>query len=485
MATNNAANYVPVQYNAITGGANGAINNVSPSATSGNPLCSAGSSSQPVFSATPTVTSMTITGTPSAGTDATNVTYVTNALATVNPTTSVFAATTVNIPGTYTSVGSGIGDTFLTTATGAFTVDSTSPAVTSRVLFKNQSTTFQNGVYNLTTNGTGITGTLFTRAVDYNQPSDINNTGIINVLNGTAGAGTGWVINSTVVTVGVSAITFTQFVFPATTFLQVANNLSDLNSASTARTNLGLTAVATQTLTQHDVLVGGATNAITSVAPSATSGVPLISQGASSDPTFGTAVVAGGGTGNTTATAYAVQCGGTTTTGAHQSIAGLGSSGDVLTSNGAGALPTFQATSAPAVTLQTAQFTLTSAQMKALHATPVTAIAAPGAGKLIVMVGIYAKYIYAGTNVFVASAGQNVQVAFGSTTNGAITLFNVNQIAAAANVYIQAQTGANVSNGATDNQAILLYNSSGTEVTGNAAGDNTFNINFLYYVVTI
>jgi hypothetical protein len=53
--------------------------------------------------------------------------------------------------------------------------------------------------------------------------------------------------------------------------------------------------------------------------------------------------VADGGTGRTGATAYAVQCGGTTSTGAHQSIASVGTSGQVLTSNGAGALPTFQA----------------------------------------------------------------------------------------------------------------------------------------------
>ena len=49
-----------------------------------------------------------------------------------------------------------------------------------------------------------------------------------------------------------------------------------------------------------------------------------------------------GGTGNTSTTAYAVICGGTTSTGAQQSIASVGTSGQVLTSNGAGALPTFQ-----------------------------------------------------------------------------------------------------------------------------------------------
>lgn len=49
-----------------------------------------------------------------------------------------------------------------------------------------------------------------------------------------------------------------------------------------------------------------------------------------------------GGTGLTSATEYAVICGGTTTTSALQSVASVGSSGQVLTSNGAGALPTFQ-----------------------------------------------------------------------------------------------------------------------------------------------
>lgn len=53
--------------------------------------------------------------------------------------------------------------------------------------------------------------------------------------------------------------------------------------------------------------------------------------------------VSGGGTGTATTTAYAVLCGGTDSTAALQSIASVGTSGQVLTSNGAGALPSFQA----------------------------------------------------------------------------------------------------------------------------------------------
>ncbi len=57
---------------------------------------------------------------------------------------------------------------------------------------------------------------------------------------------------------------------------------------------------------------------------------------------FATLPVAGGGSGNTTFTAYSVICAGTTATGAFQNVSGLGSSGQVLTSNGPGLLPTWQ-----------------------------------------------------------------------------------------------------------------------------------------------
>jgi hypothetical protein len=62
----------------------------------------------------------------------------------------------------------------------------------------------------------------------------------------------------------------------------------------------------------------------------------------------GTLPVGNGGTGRATNTAYAVICGGTTAGGAEQSIASVGTSGQVLTSNGASALPTFQTISTQA-----------------------------------------------------------------------------------------------------------------------------------------
>jgi hypothetical protein len=162
------------------------------------------------------------------------------------------------------------------------------------------------------------------------------------VLTATTGAPPSWASPATSGTVtSVSVVTANGFagtVATATTTPAITLTTSQTGVLAGNGTSITGTAI-----TQHDLLIGGASNAITSVAPSSTSGVPVISQGSSADPTFGTAVVAGGGTGNTTATAYAVQCGGTTSTGAHQSIASVGTSGQVLTSNGAGALPTFQA----------------------------------------------------------------------------------------------------------------------------------------------
>ena len=56
----------------------------------------------------------------------------------------------------------------------------------------------------------------------------------------------------------------------------------------------------------------------------------------------GTLAVGNGGTGLSTTTAYGLIAAGTTATGNFQQVSGTGTSGQLLTSNGAGALPTWQ-----------------------------------------------------------------------------------------------------------------------------------------------
>lgn len=68
--------------------------------------------------------------------------------------------------------------------------------------------------------------------------------------------------------------------------------------------------------TTNGILYSAASGVITSIAPSATSGVPVISQGVASAPTYGTTVVAGGGTGSVTFNIDGVVISGTSTTSA-------------------------------------------------------------------------------------------------------------------------------------------------------------------------
>jgi hypothetical protein len=94
-----------------------------------------------------------------------------------------------------------------------------------------------------------------------------------------------------------------------------AGNINTLGTGSITIAGSGSTLTTQLTgLTNHNVLVGAGTATITNVAPSATSGVPLISQGAASDPAFGTAVVAGGGTGSTSFNTTGVVISGATST---------------------------------------------------------------------------------------------------------------------------------------------------------------------------
>jgi hypothetical protein len=142
--------------------------------------------------------------------------------------------------------------------------------------------------------------------------------------------------------------------------LSSGNNIT----VSGSPVSLGGTAtVAVTGTTNHAVQIGNASGSLTSVG-GATNGQLLVGA-TSADPTWvtptagtGLAVttnattlqyalstpvsVANGGTGAASFTAYAVICGGTTATGALQNVSGVGSSGQVLTSNGASALPTWQ-----------------------------------------------------------------------------------------------------------------------------------------------
>jgi hypothetical protein len=127
-------------------------------------------------------------------------------------------------------------------------------------------------------------------------------------------------------------------------WLNTATNQLFVNSVETPAAQVWPNASVNQ-ITQFNALVGGANNAITSIAPSATAGIPLVSNGAAANPTFTTAVVAGGGTGAVTfATPFGVICAGTAATNPLQVTASAGTTGQVIRSQGAAALPIYQST---------------------------------------------------------------------------------------------------------------------------------------------
>lgn len=145
-------------------------------------------------------------------------TAVANAVAGINPAVAVQAATTAagDTSGfTYNNGASGVGATFTGTTNVAVTVDGfTFTALNQRLLVKNDTQSPSgafNGIYFVTQLQTGLLPPILTRALDYDAPSDMNNTGAIPVINGTVNGTTQWVLTSQVVTVGTTPLTYTKF----------------------------------------------------------------------------------------------------------------------------------------------------------------------------------------------------------------------------------------------------------------------------------
>lgn len=220
---------------------------------------------------------------PTSAQDAATKNYVDTQLAQLNPLAAVYAASTTNIPGTYTNAVSGvcIGDTFQTTSTTQpFVVDGATPSVGGRILLKNQTSSFQDGVWNLTTQAvSGVSGAIFTRASDFDTSADINSGAIIPVVNGTVNAGSSWYQTAVNTTCSSSSQTWTMFQQPSSAYLLAANNLSDVATKATAFNNIS------PMTTGGDLIYGGASGAGTRLANGSANQV-LTSAGSTSAPSW-------------------------------------------------------------------------------------------------------------------------------------------------------------------------------------------------------
>jgi len=132
-----------------------------------------------------------------------------------------------------------------------------------------------------------------------------------------------------------------------------------------------------------------------------------------------------------------------------------------------------------------AKFTLTSAQLKALKATPVTLIAAPGAGKAILVTGLAFHYSF-GTVAYTLNAG-TIRLFQGAVADNhplcaSVASGLVDQTADTSNVG-QAVTGTgNIAKAKAENVAITVANDGAAEMT---LGDGTLDIIIKYNIVTM
>lgn len=138
--------------------------------------------------------------------------YVDSIAQGLNILTACYAASTVALTVTYSNGVAGVGATLTNAgAQATFSIDGVTPPLNSRILIKNQVSTFQNGIYTVTNVGSGATNWILTRATDYDQASEINPGDFVLINFGTANTATAWIETATVTTVGTDPILWSAF----------------------------------------------------------------------------------------------------------------------------------------------------------------------------------------------------------------------------------------------------------------------------------
>lgn len=246
----------------------------------------------------PVITGGTTTTVPSGAYDLANKEYVDSVAQGLNFHQSCNYATAAALPAyTYNNGTSGVGATITATANGALSVDGATPSVGQRILVKNETAgnAPYNGVYTVTTVGTVSTKFVLTRATDYDTSgtgtNEIDAGDFLLVLAGTANANTSWVQQTLLpITVGTTALVFTQFGAPVT---YTAGTGLSLAGTTFSISNTGVTATSYGSATAIPVITVNAQGQLTSVSTA----TPSVS---ASNITSGVLGIAYGGTGATT-----------------------------------------------------------------------------------------------------------------------------------------------------------------------------------------
>ena len=145
---------------------------------------------------------------PSGAQDAATKAYVDSVANGLDVKASVKYASTANVAGTYNN-GAG---TITAGSNGALSIDGATPTASDRVLLKNQTDATENGLYLVTTVGSGSAAYVLTRTPDADAASEITGGAFVFVEAGTANADNGYVFtHNGTPTLGTTNITVEQF----------------------------------------------------------------------------------------------------------------------------------------------------------------------------------------------------------------------------------------------------------------------------------
>lgn len=180
-------------------------------------------------------------GVPTATNHLVNKKYVDDLAQGLDVKASVHVATTAALPAcTYNNGSSGVGATLVADVNGELVVDGHTLNNNEYVLVKNQTTTFQNGIYTVTASGNVNSPFILTRRTDVDTGTELTSGSFCFVEQGTSNASTGWVLSTQgAISIGTTGLVFTQFssagVADAGDGLQKVGTLISVKSASANR----------------------------------------------------------------------------------------------------------------------------------------------------------------------------------------------------------------------------------------------------------